>query len=103
MGGPVAERWRRYETDAEDSSAEPIAFDFYWRSLEQAAITLGAGHGELLGRLESAAQLGAAASSSSASRATLHLRATRRVFAGELSRSAAGTLPVPVATLFFGD
>jgi len=65
MGGPVAERWRRYETDACDESAEPIAFDFYWRSLEQAAIRLGAGHGELLGRLESAAQLGAAADESS--------------------------------------
>jgi hypothetical protein len=47
MGGRVAEQWRRYETDACDESAEPIAFD-YWRSLEQAAITLGAGHGELL-------------------------------------------------------
>ena len=86
MGGSVAERWRRYQTDAFDESAEPIAFDFYWRSLEQAAITLGAGHGELLGRLESAAQLGAAADESSESHATLHLRATRRVFAGELSR-----------------
>ena len=52
--GRVPETWRHYERHASDGGTDPIAFDFYWLPIADAAARLSLGHGSLLGRLATA-------------------------------------------------
>lgn len=50
--GAAPEKWRHYERDPSDGDAEPIAFDFHWLELSEAAQCLIANHGQLVHVLE---------------------------------------------------
>ncbi len=43
--GAVSESWRHYERHAAGADTAPIAFDFYWLPLSDAATCLSLGHG----------------------------------------------------------
>jgi 8-oxo-dGTP pyrophosphatase MutT (NUDIX family) len=44
----VPESWRHYERHACDAGTDPIAFDFYWLAIDDAAACLSPGHGSFL-------------------------------------------------------
>ncbi|HEY8943311.1 MAG TPA: NUDIX domain-containing protein [Polyangiaceae bacterium] len=50
--GRVPDNWRHYECHASDVAPQPIAFDFYWVPLVDAAASLSFGHGALTGTLQ---------------------------------------------------
>jgi len=50
--GLVPDYWRHYERHASDAAHEPIAFDFHWLRLIDAATSLSFGHGAFIGALQ---------------------------------------------------